>query len=242
MTRLNTRPNTTEYSRYFEEPILRESYDDGNIYCFDGCCAFCKHAHDGYCGNLIDGEPHCRGDEQAERLAEEKYLADIEKAMDEQDALQIAIYEFVKDDRYGLSHDVSYYCSLIFDIITGNEEPSCQQEFDARCDYINNDRAVESIIVDLVRYYSIQEMEDEYDDDFVELDDRLYDTRVSYTPSPAEITREYNEWVHDPENEFNCVDCPDGNGDYRGCGLQKCWVTVHIFDVEDASRYGDCPF
>jgi len=77
MTRLNTRPNTTEYSRYFEEPALVASVEDGCMVCAGGCCLLCKYAQDGSCEALGLGSPYC---EKLEREAEEKYLADLAEA------------------------------------------------------------------------------------------------------------------------------------------------------------------
>lgn len=46
---------------------------------------------------------------------------------------------------------------------------------------------------------------------------------------------DYVKFMSDPDNEFNCEQCPenrghDGNGfDYRyPCDRQNCWVTCHI--------------
>lgn len=52
------------------------------------------------------------------------------------------------------------------------------------------------------------------------------------------MAKEYLEFMTNPDNEFNCEDCPenvghDGNGfDYRyPCNQQNCWVTCHIRQI-----------
>lgn len=40
----------------------------------------------------------------------------------------------------------------------------------------------------------------------------------------------YKQFMFDPNNCFNCAECPENispSGDYRGCGQQHCWVSVH---------------
>lgn len=42
--------------------------------------------------------------------------------------------------------------------------------------------------------------------------------------------KEYLDFMWDPENEFNCSQCPENRRELRGlpCGQQNCWVTCHI--------------
>lgn len=45
-------------------------------------------------------------------------------------------------------------------------------------------------------------------------------------------SKEYSKWICNPQNEFNCSECPhegEGNGSCSlPCGQQNCWVTCHI--------------
>jgi len=42
--------------------------------------------------------------------------------------------------------------------------------------------------------------------------------------------RAYTDWMCDPENEFNCSQCPENRRELFSrlpCGQQHCWVTLH---------------
>ena len=50
-------------------------------------------------------------------------------------------------------------------------------------------------------------------------------------------TKEYLDFMFDPENEFKCSKCPENrdadNWDAKyPCGQQNCWVTCHIKKTE----------
>ena len=47
---------------------------------------------------------------------------------------------------------------------------------------------------------------------------------------------EYSEFMCNPDNEYNCNECPErcsGNSDYGlPCGQQQCWVIAHCSQRE----------
>lgn len=53
----------------------------------------------------------------------------------------------------------------------------------------------------------------------------------SHIPEIIE-TKKYKEFMSNPENEFNCCECPHNNRentiDKYPCGQQNCWVTCHF--------------
>lgn len=49
---------------------------------------------------------------------------------------------------------------------------------------------------------------------------------------------EYLEFMYDPDNEFNCSECPEniGSSSWEGrypCGQQNCWVTCHVAHIKE---------
>ena len=55
----------------------------------------------------------------------------------------------------------------------------------------------------------------------------------------AEVLNEYVRWMCNPDNLYNCEDCPENHGFSRWpetrkpCGQFHCWVAIHCKDVED---------
>lgn len=52
---------------------------------------------------------------------------------------------------------------------------------------------------------------------------------------------EYLNFMYNPDNEFNCVECPENRGmddwqDRLPCGQWNCWVTCHCRQSEDAEE------
>lgn len=49
------------------------------------------------------------------------------------------------------------------------------------------------------------------------------------TKEEHEQVRAYRNFMCEPDNEFNCSECPE-NREFSGklpCGQQNCWVTCH---------------
>lgn len=51
-----------------------------------------------------------------------------------------------------------------------------------------------------------------------------------------EERKKYVEFMYNPENEFNCDECPENKDfdDWEGkypCGQQNCWVTCHCREI-----------
>lgn len=50
----------------------------------------------------------------------------------------------------------------------------------------------------------------------------------------------YVEFMYNPENEYNCEECPHNNPNvvYRRvpCGQQNCWVWAHCYSRESEER------
>lgn len=50
--------------------------------------------------------------------------------------------------------------------------------------------------------------------------------------------REYSDFMYNPENIYNCAECPErgcgcSNGCGNPCGQQQCWVIAHCGDADD---------
>lgn len=48
--------------------------------------------------------------------------------------------------------------------------------------------------------------------------------------------KKYVEFMYNPENEYNCDECPENKDfdDWEGkypCGQQNCWVTCHCREI-----------
>ena len=45
--------------------------------------------------------------------------------------------------------------------------------------------------------------------------------------------KQYREFMCDPENEYNCNDCPERGISSTGlpCGQQNCWVSAHCYSL-----------
>lgn len=45
----------------------------------------------------------------------------------------------------------------------------------------------------------------------------------------------YKNFMYNPENIYNCVDCPENIDDSTRlpCGQQNCWVSCHCRSEED---------
>ena len=51
-----------------------------------------------------------------------------------------------------------------------------------------------------------------------------------------EERKKYVEFMYNPENEYNCDECPENKDfdDWEGkypCGQQNCWVTCHCREI-----------
>ena len=59
------------------------------------------------------------------------------------------------------------------------------------------------------------------------------------TWKPTQTQREYVRWMYNPENLYNCEECPENHGfspwpeTRKPCGQFRCWVAIHCKDVED---------
>ena len=53
----------------------------------------------------------------------------------------------------------------------------------------------------------------------------------------AEVLNEYVRWMCNPDNLYNCEDCPENHGFSRWpetrkpCGQFRCWVAIHCKDL-----------
>lgn len=45
----------------------------------------------------------------------------------------------------------------------------------------------------------------------------------------ADELKEYQDFMYNPENEYNCNECPERGISSTGlpCGQQNCWVSYH---------------
>ena len=85
--------NTTkDYGRYFAEPTVIWSADDGCFNCEDGCCAFCNRTEE--CRAYGFGNPYCEGDEWQAEYDYNEYLEEAEAEAEIQNAVELATAKF----------------------------------------------------------------------------------------------------------------------------------------------------
>lgn len=63
---------------------------------------------------------------------------------------------------------------------------------------------------------------------------------IKLTSEEARAIKKYCDFMYNPDNEFNCTDCPENAGKYDNrypCGQQNCLVSCHCRIDRDKERY-----